>query len=460
MFQVFRESFLIILILISKNLSLKYPLISQVEKFKNETSKKNLRKLNTTTLHSYDELYSTLSIPLCIGIPKQCFNLIYDTGEMYLIVSSPPLKNTNPFTKYFNATASETSTSNINNFITISYRNGGMQTREISDYIFLSEKRPSFTFSFLLSWQTNVNYNFDGILGLGFLYPERLEGNSFDLRFSFIDYLKKNNLIKNKIFGHEYYNRTHGTFYIDEIPPSMGDNYYKCKVETFIPFVTKWHCEMRSVSFSTGENFTDIHSPVAFSTGYIDVRGPFNEGLIIFDTLIKYSNGKCAIVDYSINNDRYSKIICDYNLNVKNIPNVVFNVKGFELVLKNDDLFRLVSMNGVNKYICKIIIDTRYNYWNLGEAVLKNYNMVFNYDDKTIGFKENINLIGESWITTIMLSCLLITVCSFAIWIYKNRKRLFLKEVKNEDFKDLESNEAFDSGKEMESNYESFEEKE
>ena len=147
-------------------------------------------------------------------------------------------------------------------------------------------------------------------------------------------------------------------------------------------------------------------------------------------------------------------------MNVKNIPNVVFNVKGFELVLKNDDLFRLVSMNGVNKYICKIIIDTRYNYWNLGEAVLKNYNMVFNYDDKTIGFKENINLIGESWITTIMLSCLLITVCSFAIWIYKNRKRLFLKEVKNEDFKDLESNEAFDSGKEMESNYESFEEKE
>jgi hypothetical protein len=33
-----------------------------------------------------------------------------------------------------------------------------------------------------------------------------------------------------------------------------------------------------------------------------------------------------------------------------------------------------------------------------------------------------------------------------AIWIYKNRKRLFLKEVKYEDFKDLESNEAFDSG--------------
>ena len=47
----------------------------------------NLRYLNTSNFHSYDEYYNFMTIPLCIGIPKQCFNLIYDTGEMYLIVS-------------------------------------------------------------------------------------------------------------------------------------------------------------------------------------------------------------------------------------------------------------------------------------------------------------------------------------------------------------------------------------
>jgi hypothetical protein len=117
-------------------------------------------------------------------------------------------------------------------------------------------------------------------------------------------------------------------------------------------------------------------------------------------------------------------------------------------------LFRLVEYNGEKKYICKIIIDTRYNYWNLGEPILKNYNMVFDYDDKSVGFRENVNLTGESWFMIFVLISILISVCSIGIWIYSNRRRLFMKNIKEEDFEKLKGNEAFDEGKEMDSNYE------
>ncbi len=445
-------------IIISNSLKLPLQSLSLNNEIKASTNS-NLRYLNTTNFHSYDDLYLTMSIPLCVGIPKQCFNLVYDTGEMYLILSNTA--NTAKFTKAFNISASETSNSNTNNYVALNYQNGQLLLREVSDYVFIIEERPLYIFNFLLTWNTSIQYNFEGILGLGYLYPERDQGNSFDNRFSFMEYLKINKYIKKKVFGHEYRNRTHGSFYIDEIPVSMSENnYFKCKVEGFIPYLNKWHCQLRSLSFSTGENFTqiDAKSSVAFSTGYTDIRGPYIDGLIIFDTVIQYSNNKCIIQEYDMDKERYSKIICDSSLDISSIPDIYFNIKGFQLTLLKDDMFRLVKINGEFKYILKIIIDTRYNYWNLGEPILKNYNMVFDYEDKSVGFKENVNLIGESWFMTIILSCMLFSVCCFGIWIYKNRRKLFMKNIKDEDIDKINRNEAFNEGKEMDSNYESFEE--
>ena len=445
--------FLLILFLslTSYSLSIKFPMKKIEYKQINNISNK-LRNLNSSNFHSYDEFYNIMSIPLCLGIPKQCFNLVYDTGEMYLIVSNPA--KTAMFTKFYNITSSQTSISNTYYYTALQYRNGIMQLREVGDYVFFSDNKPSYLFNFLLTWNTTKSYNFEGILGLGYLYPERDESESFDARFSFIDYLKYNKLINKKLFGHEYYNRTHGSFYIDEIPYTMSDNYFKCKVEGFIPYLNKWHCKMRSLAFSTGENFTEIHSSVAFSTGYTDIRGPYVEGLIIFDSLMPYFDNKCEIIDNYNDDYTYSKIICNNSLSFINIPDILFNIQGFQLILLKDDLFRLVEYNGEKKYICKIIIDTRYTYWNLGEPILKNYNMVFDYDDKSVGFRENVNLTGESWFMIFVLISILISVCSIGIWIYSNRRRLFMKNIKEEDFEKLKGNEAFDEGKEMDSNYE------
>ena len=84
------------------------------------------------------------------------------------------------------------------------------------------------------------------------------------------------------------------------------------------------------------------------------------------------------------------------------------------------------------------------------EPILKNYNMVFDYEDKSVGFRESVNLIREDYFTIIVLICILLTVCSFGILIHRNRHRLFMQDFKVEILDHLKKTESFNEGKEME----------
>ena len=94
------------------------------------------------------------------------------------------------------------------------------------------------------------------------------------------------------------------------------------------------------------------------------------------------SGNKCTIEETKINdNDIYKRFICDYNLKISNIPNIHFTVDDFDIILLNNDMFRLVQISNEYKFICKIVLDSRYTYWNIGEPLIKNYDMIFNADD-------------------------------------------------------------------------------
>ena len=408
----------------------------------------DLRNLRSQKLESYDYIYHILKTEICIGVPPQCFKVAYDTGSPYLILG---IVNTySQFSKNFNFSRSETFKSAVNSFYALPYRHGVIQAREVSDFIKASEKiKSKYLISFLLTWNTTEKYEFDGILGLGNNYPKRDEDNSFDERFSFIHNLYNNGIIKKKIFGHEYKNRTHGNLYLGEIPPSFGNNYYKCPVSPFIPYLNKWHCESRAIALSKGQNFTNFNRPFAFDTSYIDVRGPFYEGNSILSEINDLSNGKCHFVSEEIGDDeRYIKLVCDYNLNIKNIPDVIFYLRGYELKLRNIDLFRVVLIDGKKKYMSKIVGDSRYKYWNLGEPILKNYDMVFNYEDNTVGFSVNENMSEGDWTITIILGIVFIVIGSIAIYLIANRKKIFLR-LKSKDIEKFSKGEMLNQDSPM-----------
>ena len=405
----------------------------------------NLRNLKSQKLETYDYIYHILRTEICIGVPPQCFKVAYDTGSQYLILG---LVNTYAkFSKNFNFSHSETFKSAVNSFYGLSYRHGVIQAREVSDYLKLSDNiKSKYLISFLITWNTTEQYEFDGILGLGNYYPKRDEDNSFDERFSFIHNLYDNGIISKKIFGHEYKSRTHGNLYLGEFPKSIE---YECPVSPFIPYINKWHCESRAIALSKGQNFTQFHSPVAFDTGYIDIRGPFYEGNAILSEINDISNGKCHYISEEIDNEqRYIKLVCDYSLDIKKVPDIIFYLRGYELRLRNIDLFRVVLIDGKKKYMSKIVGDSRYSYWNLGEPILKNYDMVFNYEDNTVGFSVNENIKDGEWIMTIILGVVFLVIGGLAIYLISNRKKLFSR-VRSKDIEKFTKGEMLNQGSQM-----------
>ena len=427
--------------------SIRLPLSSSFVDINNNNNN-NLRNLLTQDLETSDYIYHILKTEVCIGVPPQCLKVAYDTGNTYLVVGLP--KTSSQFDNQFNFSKSETFKSVLNSFYSLPYRYGVIQAREVSDYVQVSDNvDPKYMLSFMISWNTSEKYEFQGILGLGNYYPKRDEDNSFDERFSYVHNLYSNGIIKKKIFGHEYTDRTHGILYVGEAPSSMGYDYYKCPVAPFIAFMNKWHCESRAIALSNGKNFTQFHSPLAFDTGYVDIRGPFYEGNSILSEINEMTKGKCQFISEEISEEnRYIKLVCDFDLDIKAIPDVIFYLRGFELKLRNIDMFRAVLIDGKKKYISKIIGDSRYNYWNLGEPILKNYNMAFNYEDNTVGFAINQNMLEGDWTATIILGIIFVVIGSLAFYLISNRKKIFAR-VRSKDIEKFTKGEMLNPGSQM-----------
>ena len=418
-------------------------------------SNTNLRSLSTQDLSTANDIYNILTTELCIGNPTQCFKLAYDTGNQYLIIGVTNTKA--KFAKLFNTSLSETFKSTTNSFFSLPYRYGIIQAREVSDFLKLPNNlQAKYMLSFMISWNTTEKYEFDGILGLGNNYPKADEDNSFDERFSLVHNLYSNGVIDKKIFGHEYKTRKNGYLYLGEVPPSLGYDYFKCTVAPFIPYLNKWHCESRAIAISNGANYTQYTSPYIFDTAYVDIRGPFYEGNTILSDIRDAIGEKCDFISEDIDEEnRYVKLVCDYDVDIGKAPDVNFYLKGgYNLKLKNIDIFRVVLIEGKKKYLSKIIGDTRYNYWNLGEPILKNYDMVFNYEDNSIGFNENYNLKEGDWTMTIILMIIFIVIGTIGIYLVKNRKKIFGK-MKNKDIEKFDKGEVLNSGEQMAEIFES-----
>ena len=447
-FHFFLFFFFLNLFIISSCIKLELSSNTFIKKTKNLSNSNNTRSLLTHDMESANDIYNILTTELCIGNPIQCFKFAYDTGNQYLIIG---VKNTKAkFSKLFNTSLSQTFKSSANTFFSIPYRYGIIQAREVSDFLKLPNNlQAKYMLSFMISWNTTEKYEFEGILGLGNNYPKRDEDNSFDERFSLVHNLYSNGVINKKLFGHEYKSRKRGYLYLGEVPPSLGYDYYKCPVAPFIPYINKWHCESRAIALLPGHNFTQYNSPYAFDTAYVDLRGPFFEGSGILSEIKDLFGEKCQFISEDIDeNNRYVKLVCDYDIDISNCPDVIFTLKGFGLRAKNFDIFRIVLIDGKKKYLSKIVGDTRYTYWILGEPILKNYNMVFNYEDNTVGFTENENLKEGDWSLTIIFMIIFIVIGIITIYLVKNRKKLF-DRIKNKNIEKFNKEEMLNSGEQM-----------
>ena len=436
-------------------LSIKIPMKSKVLEIDdiikyNNKKNSNIRSLIERKMEITNYKHFLMETEICVGTPEQCFNVLYDTGTPYLILGIP---NTNLNNKNnYNSLKSDTFSATCDKLFAIPFKSSVISAREVKDKVSIIPKyRLPYLFSFVISWNSTETFEYDGILGLGNYYPKSDNENSFDERFSFIHYLKKNGIISKLIFGHEYQDRTHGNIYFGEEPKSMKKGYFKCKVQNFISYANKWHCQLLSMYYSNGENYTTLSSTAAFDTGYSFIKGPYWQVSNILDKLKEIGGKKCDYVFQIIDeSNELVRLVCDLNIKISKFPDISFDIVGFKMTLLNRDLFRKIKIKGGEiKYEAIFIGDSTYNFWNFGEPILKNYDMVFNYEDNTVGFKVNNNFVGGDWTSVIILFIVLIGFVAAAVYIIKNRKTLFRKKFNEEDIQKLNNGNELKEGLQM-----------
>ena len=419
-------------------------------KLLSNNNKNNLRSLVERDMEITNFKYFLMETEICVGTPEQCFNVLYDTGSAYLILGIP--NSSLKFKKSFNSLMSDTFSPTCDNIYAIPFKSSVINAREAKDKVSIIRKfRLPYLFSFLLSWNSTESYDYDGILGLGNYYPRIDSENSFDERFSFVHYLKKNGIINKLIFGHEYHDRTHGSIYFGEEPKSMRNGYFKCKVQNFISYANKWHCPLLSMYFSNGANYTTLASNAAFDTGYSFIKGPYWQVSNMFDRMKEISGKKCDFVSQIIDEtNELVRFVCNLDIDISDFPDISFDIVGFKMTLLKRDLFRKIKIKGGEiKYEMILVGDSTYNFWNFGEPILKNYDMVFNYEDNTVGFKINNNYLGGDWTSVILLGIVFVCFVAVSIYIIKNRKTIFRKKFNEKIIKEIQGENNLKEGLQM-----------
>ena len=265
-----------------------------------------------------------------------------------------------------------------------------------------------------------------GIIGIG--SPNRLTGGELKLRYipSFINTLKKEDIINDYSFTFKFYYRDEGRFIIGAMPHEYeyyNNLYDKGKYRTIKTFDPNnvdypWSIRFDSIHFKNSKNETiviqnQLKCYLSPNLGFIIGEETYKNQIIenFFKPLMEQkicTMEKTQMTDFTRTNylfgtnGIYEVIYCQKSVMGKNFPRLNFEFKEQNLIfsLTFNDLFKEID----EKYIFQVIFPENYFNvkhmpWYLGTPFYKAYQLVFNYDSKTIGLyvsKNMINVINEN----------------------------------------------------------------
>ena len=226
----------------------------------------------------------------------------------------------------------------------------------------------------------------DGVLSLK--YPK--EPN--DVR-NVLNKLYLSGYIRQKILYFNFKDEMQATLQIGNIPDyiirSHNTNIYStCHIQSNNK---NWNCLATHILFDDNYNFyqaTVIDATAIFSTGLEKIFVPRNNiNLFInnyFKTFPNYDEKKCMI---KIIGGIY-QIYCLRSFLNFNGPSIHFIMNGYAYKIPFDDLFEDVYTDSFNSYkLFKIeFYITEKNEWYFGTIFLKQYEVVFDADNKVMGF--------------------------------------------------------------------------
>lgn len=321
---------------------------------------------------------------LCIGEPIQCLNVFIDFSNPFIWVNEAQ-SNIHSDVKY--DLKKSNSKNEISNMV-IQEKGVDINGTYIKDDIVF----PQFTLK-----QVDIaiaikgrEFLFDipGGLGLGFRI---IDSNSFSPS-SFIQELKNQKIINDRIFIFEKINVNNGRVSIGKVPEIMLKDYYhlgRCdlayKQQERSNIITReWACLFNSITI--GDN-SEVYKDTQNRNLIINIQDyyiivPISFLLFLEKTYFKnlIDKGECSIIKEDNN---YYSFTCINN--IPDLPPINFRIKNWKFALESQDLFYSIGYN----YYFNIKALPNKNEWIIGEVALRHFIVLFDIENNLLGLYSN-----------------------------------------------------------------------
>ena len=219
--------------------------------------------------------------------------------------------------------------------------------------------------------------------------------------FALIYQLYKKKIISHKIFSLKYINESKGQLTISQIPiyilkdfkhfgrcSAINDSFYHEEDNK------NWECMLDSFYYKNEEK-----NKISINMNERVLLLNFNQKNFVSSTLFNsfgknyfkkaLQEKKCNVTDV-LENTFYQ---CDNNI-VNQMPNITFVFGEFEIEFNNKDLFENVGNISIFNFYYNPF--NKYFQNSFGISMLKKFEMIYDYDNKEIGFYgEKIKFIGK-----------------------------------------------------------------
>ena len=364
---------------------------------------------NFTLEHYQNKVYSKnyYTIPLLVGTPEEEYEVQIDTSTATSWIPSSSCSNCIMSHRLYDQEDSRTS-SPTDNFVEIEDEDGNVEGYQIADNIKLgSYKLKQFGFVEVTKVADNFKDHYQGKLGLG--YKSTLLK---DDEFNFLEKLKKNNLIKKKIFTINAINEKKGMLFVGDIPGKPYNSY--CNVTNTDDldemYQESWVCKMTHIGIFDREKgiFNKIkfydelknNKLVSFDSAYDFIAVPMSEKEGIEKLLgkaklqcteQKRNSARSNNKDKLRNRIREEEITISCETNKEELKNknlaLSFVLQGNSYSLPLEQLFEDGTKDGEMDMLIKII-DENDAIWTFGYPFLNQFLMIFNMEEDHVGIKK------------------------------------------------------------------------
>ena len=311
-------------------------------------------------------------------------------------------------------------------------------------------------FTYMLATKINVcSKNVSGEIGFSQKKEEEYP-YYFPEKSNFLQQLKDNKLISNKIFGIVYDTEYEGRLFIGSYLHQVDNLYSEEELNTnyiknYIPDANrdKWLINFNVKCLGSPDNTEiyieeDTYGLVMYEIGLIVGSRTFREKFVI--DYFKAKN--CVETMISSKPFWFYQYSCDYEEQFSDFPDIIMTLPGkYSFNFTKNELFKKVG----KKYIFQIvfeIINLNINYWRLGQAFFRKYNSFFTlgekqsffsyYPMKKVAPKTILSISGQK-IIIIILSIILIALIGVLIYFYcycekRRRKRIAQELTEDEDY--------------------------